>query len=130
MGHSRDSINRVVKRIIYAVSHDCYTIELNENRQKNIDFLANYGIKSDQLRSMLQELKVEDYCSAVNNLKTGFEDEILYIFGPRYNLFPAGEETPEEIIVYLKINIIENSIDYVVVVSFHKAEQPMNYAFK
>jgi len=131
MEYSKDGIERIVRRIVDAVNHDRFTIEENENRQKNIGFRERYGIKSEQSKQMLQELIVEDFCSTTRNFKPGFEEETLYIFGPQFQLYPAGEKDARDVVVYVKINIIERSIDdIVIVVSFHEAERAMTYAFK
>jgi len=129
--YSKEDIERIVQRIAFAVNRNDYTVETNENRQKNNDFRDKYGIKSEWLKNALLDLRVDDFSATVQNVKPGYEDEKLYIFGPKYQLYQAGEESAEEVVAYVKVNIIERSIDdYVVVVSFHEAEQAMDYAFK
>ena len=131
MEYSKEDIERIVQRIAFAVNRNDYTVETNENRQKNNDFRDKYGIKSEWLKNALLDLRVDDFSATVQNVKPGYEDEKLYIFGPKYQLYQAGEESAEEVVAYVKVNIIERSIDdYVVVVSFHEAEQAMDYAFK
>jgi hypothetical protein len=44
---------------------------------------------------------------------------------------PVGEDEEKTVSLYIKINIIERSIDdYVIVVSFHEAEREMTYLFR
>ena len=131
MEYSKEDIERIVQRIAFAVNRNDYTVETNENRQKNNDFRDKYGIKSEWLKNALLDLRVDDFSATVQNVKPGYEDEKLHIFGPKYQLYQAGEESAEEVVAYVKVNIIGRSIDdYVVVVSFHEAEQAMDYAFK
>ena len=80
MKYSKENIERIVQRIIFAVNRNDYTGETNENRQKNNDFCERYGIKSGQLKTMLPDLRAEDFSSAVQNVKPDYEDEKLYIF--------------------------------------------------
>jgi len=130
MEYNRASIEQIVKRIVYAVNRGNYKIEQNENRQKNVEFIAQYGISKKQIESILTTLKVEDYSEYVQNVKPGFEDEKLHIFGPVVKLISEGEEIEKDVTIYLKTNIIERAIDdFAVIVSFHEAQQKIKYAF-
>ena len=76
-------------------------------------------------------LTVNDFISTVQNVKAGFENEQLHIFGPKLNQIRPTENFAKDIVVYIKVNIIEKNInDYVIVVSFHEAEHEMDYPFQ
>jgi len=85
-----EDIERIVRRIVYAIDHDKYDIAENENRQKNTDFLAEYGLVGERIKGILFELQVDDFSETVNNINIGFEDEKLYIFGLKRRLLPSG----------------------------------------
>ncbi|MEF9840923.1 MAG: hypothetical protein RR791_08250, partial [Lachnospiraceae bacterium] len=93
-------------------------IALNENRQENIDFINEYNIRSNKQKSILLQLRTEDFCHTLQNTKIGYEYEVLCVFVPQIKLFNAdGEE--EMVDVYTKFNV-----------SFHKRNKPIDYLFR
>lgn len=125
-----DEIREILSIIKACVSNDNYTVSLNENRLENIDFINTYNLTPAKRKRILLSLEVEDFCYSLNNLKSGFEDEILYIFAPIVTLFEAdGAESL--VSMYIKFNIIDSSRgDFIVVVSFHGLNYPIDYVFK
>lgn len=123
-------IKDILAKIKKCVSSGKYTISLNEMRQENIDFINEYNIRSDKQRSILMQIKVEDFCHSLQNTKIGYEYEILYVFVPQVQLFNADGK--EEIIdIYTKFNIIDlPSGRRTVVISFHKRNKPIDYLFR
>ena len=111
MAYKREDIEKIVKRITYSVGHNNYRLELNENRQKNFDFVNKYGLSKNEIESILCGLNVEDYSETVQNVKPGFESERLHIFGTTKKLIPEGDELENNVVIYIKINIIERTID-------------------
>ena len=128
--HTREQIDAILDKIKDCVVNNKYTIALNENRQENVDFINEYNIRSDKQKSILLQLKTEDFCHALQNTKIGFEYEVLYVFVPQVQLFNAdGEE--ETVDIYTKFNVIDMSNgSRTVVISFHKINKPMNYLFR
>ena len=116
--------------IISCVVYGRYVISLIENRQENIVFIYEYNIRSDKQRSILMQIKTEDFCHSLQNTKIGFEHEVLYVFVPQVQLFNSdGEE--ETVDVYTKFNIIDlPSGSRAVVISFHKRNKPIDYLFR
>ncbi|MDD4761275.1 MAG: hypothetical protein PHU66_10765, partial [Bacteroidaceae bacterium] len=112
------------------VVNNKYTIALNENRQENVDFINEYNIRSDKQKSILLQLRTEDFCHILQNTKIGFEYEVLYVFVPQVQLFNAeGEE--EKVDIYTKFNVIDMSNrSRTVVISFHKLNKPIDYLFR
>jgi aminopeptidase-like protein len=64
------------------VNNNKYTISMNENRQENVDFINEYIIRSDKQKSILLQIKTDDFCHSLQNTKIGFEYEVLYVFAP------------------------------------------------
>ena len=128
--YTREEIDVVLSRIKSCVEKGRYIISQNENRQKNIDFINEYNIRSDKQKSILMQIQTEDFCHSLQNTKIGFEHEVLYVFVPQVQLFNAdGEE--ETVDVYTKFNIIDlPSGSRAAVISFHKRNKPIDYLFR
>lgn len=125
-----DEIREILSIIKACVSNDNYTVSLNENRLENIDFINTYNLTPAKRKRILLGLEVEDFCYSLNNLKPGFEDEILYVFAPIVTLFEA-DDTESLVSMYIKFNIINTSKGgFIVVVSFHGLNYPIDYVFK
>ena len=104
--YTREEIDAVLAKIKNCVEKNRYTISLNENRQENIDFINEYNIRSDKQKSILMQIKTEDFSHSLQNTKIGYEYEVLYVFVPQVQLFNAdGEE--ETVDVYTKFNVID-----------------------
>ena len=128
--YSREEIAAVLQIIKSCVENGNYTISLNENRQENINFINEYNIRSDKQKSILMQIKTNDFCHSLQNTKAGYESEVLYVFVPQVQLFNAeGEE--ETVSIYTKINIIDLPFgSRIVVISFHKRNKPIDYLFR
>ena len=128
--YSREDIDTVLTKIKSCVGNNKYTISLNENRQENIDFINEYNIRSNQQKSILLQIKTDDFCHTLQNTQIGYEQEVLYDFAPQVQLFNADglEETVD---VYTKFNVIDMPNGRrTVVISFHKRKKPINYLFR
>ena len=127
--YTREEIDAVLAKIKSCVAKNRYTISLNENRQENIDFIYEYNLRSNKQKSILMQIKTEDFCHSLQNTKIGYEYEVLYVFVPQIQLFNADGE--EEIVdVYTKFNVIDlPSGSRTVVISFHKRNKPIRYLF-
>ena len=128
--YTREQIDAILDKIKDCVVNNKYTIALNENRQENVDFINEYNIRSDKQKSILLQLRTEDFCHILQNTKIGFEYEVLYVFVPQVQLFNAdGEE--ETVDIYTKFNVIDMSNgSRTVVISFHKLNKPIDYLFR
>jgi hypothetical protein len=128
--YTREQIDAILDKIKDCVVTNKYTISLNENRQENVDFINEYNIRSDKQKSILLQIRTEDFCHTLQNTKIGFEYEVLYVFVPQVQLFNAdgGEETVD---IYTKFNVIDMSNgSRTVVISFHKLNKPIDYLFR
>ena len=128
--YTREEIDAVLAKIKSCVAKNRYTISLNENRQENINFIYEYNLRSNKQKSILMQIKTEDFCHSLQNTKIGYEYEVLYVFVPQIQLFNADGE--EEIVdVYTKFNVIDlPSGSRTVVISFHKRNKPIRYLFR
>ena len=91
--YTKEEIDVILEKIKNCVGNNKYTIALNENRQENIDFINEYNIRSNKQKSILLQLRTEDFCHTLQNTKIGYEYEVLYVFVPQIKLFNAdGEE--------------------------------------
>lgn len=128
--YTREEIDDILAKIKSCVETDRYTIAMNENRMENINFINEYNIRSRIQKSILMQIKTEDFCHSLQNTKIGFEYEVLYVFVPQVQLFNAdGEE--ETVDIYTKFNVIECPAgNRTVVISFHKRNRPIDYLFR
>ncbi len=128
--YTRKGIEEVLDKIKKCVASGKYTISLNERRRENIDFINEYNIRTDKQKSILMQIKVEDFCHTLQNTKPGYEYEVLYVFVPQIELYNAdGEE--ETVDIYTKFNVIDLPAgNRTVVISFHRRNKPIDYLFR
>lgn len=128
--YTKEEIDVILEKIKCCVGNNKYTIALKENRQENIDFINEYNISSNKQKSILLQLRTEDFCHTLQNTKIGYEYEVLYVFVPQIKLFNADDEE-EMVDVYTKFNIIDMpSGSRIVVISFHKRNKSIDYLFR
>ena len=128
--YTRVEIDAILAKIKVCIESGRYIISQNEKRQENIDFINEYNIRSDKQKSILMKIETDDFCHSLQNTKTGYEYEVLYVFIPQVQLFNAdGEE--ETVDIYTKFNLIDlPSGSRTVVISFHKRNKPIEYLFR
>lgn len=128
--YTREHIDAFLDKIKECVVNNKYTIALNENRQENLNFISEYNIRSDKQKSILLQLRTEDFCHTLKNIKIGFEYEVLYVFVLQVKLFNSdGEE--ETVDIYTKFNVIDMANgSRTVVISFHKPNKAVDYLFR
>ena len=128
--YTKEQIEVVLSTIQECVQNDRFSISLNENRQENIDFINSYNLSAAKRKNILLRIETDDFCHTLNNIKLGFEHEVLYVFCPQIVLFNfEGEE--ELVDIYTKFNIIEDDTgNNVVTISFHKTNKPLDYLFR
>lgn len=107
-----------------------YSIELNENRTENVDFMEDHDISTTKAKNMLLCLDVLDFCYAADNTKPQFAHEKLYIFCREFEIENRGDF--ENVDVYIKSNLTQTrkGNKRLYVVSFHKRNNPITYCFK
>ena len=125
MPADKREIAEYLKEVKVYIAKGRYTISTREkNRQLETDYILNEQIK----RQIILDLKVEDFSHTLRNKHKGYEHEILYVFGKEINLLERFGNSTKQIALYIKFNKLENK--YLIIISFHKQEQPLNYPFK
>ena len=77
------------------------------NRDKNRNFMLEYGLLSNDIKDIILNLEVDDYYKGPEEDEAGFEGEI-WIFTPIF----------QNIKLYIKIRLANNTL--VVCISIHK----------
>ncbi len=128
--YTREEIDAILAKIKVCIESGRYIISQNEKRQENIDFINEYNIRSDKQKSILMKIETDDFCHSLQNTKTGYEYEVLYVFIPQVQLFNADGEA-KTVDIYTKFNLIDlPSGSRTVVISFHKRNKPIEYLFR
>lgn len=128
--YSREEIANMLKLVYECVECGMYSVSRNVNRQENIDFINEYNMRSEKIEAILNNLTVDDFCHTLQNTKAGYEDETLYVFVPQVELFEA-DVVAIKVDIYIKTNIMNTSKgNRMVVISFHKRNKPIQYAFR
>lgn len=127
---SPDDIKHYLDMLRKCVLEGRYSIARNENRQENMNFIEDYKINSKREKEILLGLQFDDFCYAVENEKTDYAHEILYVFCKQHELDFWGEL--ENVEIYIKVNMIEmrNGDPRAFVVSFHKRNFEIAYLFR
>ncbi len=128
--YSKEEVAVILQKIQDCIRCGKYTIAKNDNRQENLDLIREYNLTSEKQRHILLQINTDDFCHSLQNTKTGFEHETLYVFCPQVTLFNLDNE--EMIVdIYTKFNLIDTEKgNRVVVISFHKRNKPIDYLFR
>lgn len=125
MNISRVEVEQYLSEVFVAVNAGQYQIS---SRQKNQDIYIDYVFKEEDARNVILSLTADDFSDAVPNEHRQHPEEILYIFGKDVNLLPRYGGAEEIVSLYIKFNKLKNQ--YLIVISFHKQEYPLDYKFK
>lgn len=128
--YTKEQVEKILNQIKVCIENNRFNISLDaKNRSENVSFISAYNIRTDKQKSILLGINVEDFCHSLQNKKTGFENEILYVFAPTIELYDADDKM-EKVCVYIKFNLVSNgSNEFVVVISFHKANRKIECLF-
>ena len=97
---------------------EIWGIFFRDERGKNLQALLDLDITPVHRKSILQELKKEDYCEGPLEDKL-YGKASLWVFGKMVK----GKE------IYIKITLGKHGSN-VICISFHTAQHPMNYPLK
>lgn len=127
---SEEQIEAYLRDFKQLVKDGSYSIELNENRTENVDFMEEYDISIEKAKNILLSIDVYDFCYAADNTKPQFAHEKLYVFCREFELNNRG--TLEDVDIYIKSNLTQTrrGNKRLFVVSFHKRNNPITYCFK
>lgn len=88
-------------------------------REKNLEFIAELGFNFADIRNILLDLSVADYCAGPVDDRD--EGGYVWIFGKEI----GSRET------YIKLKLASfGSLKVVRVVSFHRADKPLDYVYR
>jgi hypothetical protein len=121
-------VKMILGRIKYYIEKDQYIISQNNNRLKNIGFIKNYGLKSSMIKSILLNLSPLDFCYSTPNQNTRYPYGELYVFCPTLKFI--SEYCESEVLVYIKLSLVESPEMVVIVISFHDTKIAEKYLFK
>lgn len=126
---TKDDIKDYLEELKKLIMDNQYIIS---KRDENIAFAYEYRIDTAKEKEILLNLKHSDFCyAAVNyNTKPEFAHEKLYVFCKEYELDHWGN--PEIIDIYIKANLTQTrkGNDFMIIVSFHKLNNPIKYLFR
>lgn len=128
MDITKSDIDNYLSEIKDAIRKGRYRIELNENRQDNLDLFLKYAINETNAKNILLKLTASDFSEIVQNEHRGFEHEMLYVFGKDVTLLERIGSTSRKVSLYIKFNKLDNC--FVIVVSLHEQKYPIKYYFK
>lgn len=99
-------------------------------RDENDAFVFEYRIDTAKEKEILLNLHYKDFCYAAANYKPEYAHERLYVFCKEYELDHWGNS--EEVLIYIKTNITQSRSgnDYMIIISFHKLNNPIKYLFR
>lgn len=123
---TKAEIAKYLREVKLAVRQNRYTI--SKNRQKNNDLFITYVLSEEKAKKILLSLKITDFSERLQNHHPGYEHEQLYVFGKDVMLLQRFGNAATLVSLYIKFNKLKNC--YVIVISFHEQEYPMQYYFK
>lgn len=123
-----EDVEMYLEDVKEAINAGRYRIAMNENRQDNRDLFVDYVISEEQRKQILLSLEAADFSEIRHNTHKGYEHELLYVFGKDVKLLNRFGSEEEQVSLYIKFNKLESL--YVIVISFHKQNYPLNYKFR
>lgn len=103
-------------------------IEMNANRQDNLDLFNIYVIDEAKADEIILSLTALDFSEIRQNDHAGYEHERLYIFGKEVNLLERYGSEEKLVPLYIKFNKLDTQ--YLIIISFHKQKFPFTYYFR
>jgi len=129
--YTKEDIDRIIGTIRHCLKNNRYIVSLNKNRPENLKFVKTYGLGKDERKNALMQIQTEDFCHTLNNIKPGYEHEILYVFVHQFKLFEKIGEKEKIVDVYVKFNIIDlQGEKEFVAISFHRLNKKVDYLFR
>lgn len=125
MNITKSEVEKYLSEVFSAIRAGKYVIA---PRPKNQDLYLDYVFTEEDARMVILSLTAEDFSAAVQNEHPQHREEVLYIFGKDIKLLPRYGDIEEMVSLYIKFNKLTNQ--YVIVISLHKQEYPLNYKFK
>jgi len=125
---TKDDVELYLKEVKDAIKQGKYEVK---PRVENELLFEEYVFYEEDQKQILLSLEAEDFSEADynNNPKTPAQaKEILYVFGKDVSLLPRFGGGQKTVSLYIKFNKKKNV--FVIVVSFHEQNYPLQYKFK
>jgi hypothetical protein len=119
MPTGKDEIRAFLARFKAAVKQNL--LFPDPDRNKNLLFLAKQGMTAEERKEILLRLRVEDYMDGPEVSDREPEGpQNVWVFGTEY----GGLE------IFIRLRLVEKGKDvYAICISFHEAEQPLNFPY-
>ena len=118
-------VEYILDEMIECVEQGNFVVKQTE---KNEVFAFEFSLTNEKRRNMLLSLKVEDYFNSDES--RNFPGRYIHEFCPKYKLVNI-EGNDELVDVYVKFEVEEEDTGkQTVVVSLHRAEKEVHFAFK
>lgn len=125
---SKEKVKEFLTLAKKSITNDKYRIELNANREENLNLFIDYLINETKVKEILTSLTYLDFVDILINKRSGKDNKYLYVFGKDVML--ASRFGCYEDLVNLYIKLYKTKNCYVYVISFHKQKYPIKYYFK
>ena len=99
-------------------------------RDKNTVFVRTFNLVSTKRQQkILLDLCIEDYVYALPSKMEGNEGQHLYVFIRKFPL-AKPRSALEEVLVYIKVDMIAGEDQVAIVVSFHEADRDEDHPYR
>lgn len=124
---TEDQIKEYLEQLKKLILSGQYIIS---RREENDAFAYEYRVDTAKEKEILLNLQYSDFCYAADNYKPEYAHERLYVFCKEYELDHWGNS--EVVKIYIKTNLTQTRTcnDCVIVISFHKLNNPIKYLFR
>ena len=123
-------ITKILVSVILENMRECVQesrFYIEPNRLENDNFIRDFDLSEEDQAEILNGLRVEDYCESEESRR--FSGNYLHIFAPKLTLKNQNQEL-EELTMYIKFEIRQlKTGEIVAVVSFHRLNFKIFYAF-
>ena len=127
MEDTKNEIDDYLQDAKHLCSLNKFRVSRNDKRKKNERLRTEYVINNKIIKEIVLSLDVKDFIKKTKNINKNFEEKDLYVFGKEVRLIERFGEEEKTVPLYIKINKYENQ--FMIFVSFHEAEFPLNYFF-
>ncbi|MCC0735336.1 MULTISPECIES: hypothetical protein [unclassified Clostridioides] len=130
LNFEKEHVEKILNEFKTCLEKRCFIISRGLKRKENDDFIENYNLNENTQLEMLKSLTIEDFSKKDFHVKD--RNKLIYFFGKTYRLTCLNNEV-EDVETYIKFCIEENMKSegkFVIVISFHKANDKINYMYK
>jgi len=125
---TKQEVLEILEKVKACVQKGLYRISINSNRIENEIFIDEYRLTMKKQKGMILSLDIDDFSKIEKDKNNNIE--ILYFFGKEYEL-NHRDRGVENVETYIKFTIKpKRNSDFILFISFHKANWPISYCFK